>query len=315
VRPAASVGELLTHTASYLDSLSALDQFSGVVSIVRHDSLLFTRAYGYADREKKIPNLPDTRFNIGSINKIFTRIALLQLEAQGKLSLTDTIGRFLPDYPNKEAARSVTLDHLISMTSGIGDFFGDRYDAADKEQIHGLEDYLPLFADKPLQFAPGGGRQYSNGGYIVLGLIIECASGVGYYDYVRQHVFAPAGMSASDWFRKSNLPQNVARGYTQPERVTNYPTLPGIGSSAGGGYSTAGDLMRFVQALKKGALKLPDIQNGLGIAGGAPGLNASLDWDPRSGYVIVVLCNFDPPLAGKVVQHIRKSLPEGAATN
>ena len=204
----------------------------------------------------------------------------------------------------------MTIEQLISMSSGIGDFFGDRYEAADKEKILTLEDYLWLFADKPLEFAPGTGRRYSNGGYIVLGLIVERASGMDYYDYVRHHVYAPAGMSASDWFRKSDLPQKVAYGYAKPERVSNYPTLPGIGSSAGGGYSTAGDLLRFVQALKKGKLKLPDIQNGLGIAGGAPGLNAALEWDPRSGYVIIVLCNFDPPLAGRVAQRIRKALPE-----
>jgi CubicO group peptidase (beta-lactamase class C family) len=309
VTPAVSVAELLNHTASYVDSLAELDQFSGVVMIAKGDSVLFLKAYGFADREKKAPNRTDTRFNVGSINKVFTRIAVLQLESEGKLSLSDTIGRFLPDYPNAEAARSVTIDHLLSMSSGIGDFFGDRFDAADKEKIVGLKEYLPLFADKPLAFSPGTARRYSNGGYVVLGLIVERASGMDYYDYVRQHVYAPAGMTSSDWFRKSALPSNTARGYSTSEKTSNYATLPGIGSSAGGGYSTAGDLFRFVQSLNNGVLELPERARGLGIAGGAPGLNAALEWDPSPGYVIVVLCNFDPPLASRLAGHIRKSLP------
>jgi D-alanyl-D-alanine carboxypeptidase len=309
VTRAASVADLLTQTASYVDSLTAADQFSGVVLIGRGDSILFMKAYGFADREKKIPNRIDTRFNVGSINKIFTRIAILQLESQGKLSLSDTIGRFLPDYPNAEAAHKVTVRQLLDMSSGIGDFFGDRYEAADKEKILGLEDYLPLFADKPLEFAPGTARRYSNGGYVVLGLIVQRVSGMDYYDYVRQHVYYPAGMTGSDWFRKSALPPNTALGYSTDQKTSNYSSLPGIGSSAGGGYCTAIDLFRFVQALKKGVLILRETGSGLGIAGGAPGLNAALEWDPSAGYVIVVLCNFDPPHAGRLARHIRKSLP------
>ena len=142
VTPAISVADLLSHTASYVDSLAALDQFSGGVMIAKEDSVLFLKAYGLADRAKKIPNRTDTRFNVGSINKIFTRIAVLQLHAKGELSLSDTIGRFLPDYPNSEAAHSVTISQLLNMSSGIGDFFGDRFDVADKEKITGLKDYL-----------------------------------------------------------------------------------------------------------------------------------------------------------------------------
>ncbi len=307
----ASVKDLLAHVSSYVDSLTALDMFSGVVLIGKEDSILFLKAYGLADREKKITNRTGTRFNVGSINKIFTRIAILQLEAEGKLSLSDSIGRFLPDYPNAEAARTVKIGQLLSMTSGIGDFFGDRYDAADREKIMGLRDYLPLFADKPLEFTPGTARRYSNGGYIVLGLIVEHASGMDYYEYVRRHVYGPVGMAASDWFRRSALPPNTALGYSTDQRTNNYSSLPGIGSSAGGGYCTAEDLFRFVQSLKEGVLRLPEPGRGLGIAGGAPGLNAALEWDASTGYVIVVLCNFDPPVASRLAQHIRKSLPRG----
>lgn len=312
VARASSLAELAQRTTAYLDSLTRLDQFSGVVLVAVRDSTILHRAWGYADRANTIPNRAETRFNVGSINKVFTRIAILQLAAQGKLSLNDTIGRFLPDYPNADAARNVTVNHLITMSSGIGDFFNERYAAADKEMIRTLEDYLPLFADKPLEFSPGTGRRYSNGGYIVLGLIVARASGMDYFDYIRTHVYSPAGMSASDWLFKADLPADVARGYTSAERTSNSPTLPGRGSSAGGGYCTAGDLLRFVRALQNGTLILPDIQNGLGIAGGAPGLNAALEWNPASGVVTIVMCNLDPPIAGRVAQHIMKSLPAGS---
>jgi D-alanyl-D-alanine carboxypeptidase len=309
IQKATSDADLVLKTTVYLDSLAERDQFSGVTLIARHDSVLLSRAFGFADREKKIPNSVDTRFNVGSINKVFTRVAILQLESGGNLALTDTLGRFLPDYPNRDAVGEVTVQHLLTMSSGIGDFFGPRFEAADKEKIQNLADYLPLFADQPLEFAPGTNRRYSNGGYIVLGLIIERVSGMSYYDYVRKNVYAPAGMLASDWYPKSGLPQNVALGYSSPMRGSNYGTLPGIGSSAGGGYSTAGDLLRFIEALKKGTITLPDIGGGLHIAGGAPGLNAAVEWDPSTDYVVIVLSNFDPPLAERVAGRIRKLLP------
>ena len=108
---------------------------------------------------------------------------------------------------------------------------------------------------------------------------------------------------------------NLALGYTRRgrpkgERVLNHQTLPGRGSSAGGGYSTAADLLKYVQALSTGQLFLPDIANGLGIAGGAPGINSAVEWDRRSGYLVIVLTNFDPPTAGAAARQIVSWLPE-----
>jgi CubicO group peptidase (beta-lactamase class C family) len=196
------------------------------------------------------------------------------------------------------------------MESGIGDFFGDRYEQARKQDIRTLKDYLPLFADKPLEFAPGTQRRYSNGGYIVLGLIVERITGIDYYDYVARNIFTPAGMLRSGWFDKSDHRSDIARGYTGKNRKPNDETLPQKGSSAGGGYCTAGDLLRYVQAIRRKSLMLPGSDEGLGIAGGAPGLNAALEWIPGENYVIVVLSNFDPPTAEKVARRIRETLPE-----
>jgi CubicO group peptidase (beta-lactamase class C family) len=305
--------ELVEAIKEYAQKISKADEFSGVILVAQNGKPLFEEAYGYADREKKIPNRVDTKFNIGSINKSFTSLAVHQLIKQGKVSFDDPIKKFLPDYPNKEAAAKVTVRHLLEMTSGIGDFFGDRYESTPKEKIRSLKDYLPLFADKPLEFEPGTRNRYSNGGYVVLGLIIEKVSGVDYYTYVREHIFKPAAMLDSGSYEKDAGIPNRALGYMRDGSSwkPNYETLPGIGSSAGGGYSTAADLLKYTMALKEGRLgeANEETRGGFGIAGGAPGLNAALEWDPKSGYTIVVMSNFGPPSAERVARQIRSWLP------
>jgi CubicO group peptidase (beta-lactamase class C family) len=302
---------LVAAAKAHLEKMAARDEFSGAVLIVHNGKTLFEAAYGLADREKKIPNRTGTKFNIGSINKSFTETAAKMLVAEGKLSLDDTIGKFIPDYPNKEAAAQITVRHLLAMTSGIGDFFGERYEKADKKKILTLADYLPLFADQPLAFKPGERNLYSNGGFVVMGLIIAKASGMDYYDFIRERVYKPAGMVDSGSFAKDEIVADRALGYTKeggPLR-SNYDSLPGRGSSAGGGYSTLRDMLNYATALREGRLG-NERGGGMGIAGGAPGLNAALEWDALSGYVIVVLANFDPPAATDVARQIRMWLPK-----
>jgi D-alanyl-D-alanine carboxypeptidase len=310
-----SDAELVAAVKEYGEQIAQADEFSGVILIAKGGKPIFEKAYGYADREKKVLNRVDTKFNLGSINKSFTSRAIRQLVAAGKLGLDDTIGKFLPDYPNKDAASKVKVRHLLEMSGGVGDFFGERYRATPKEKIRTLEDYLLLFADKLLEFEPGTKRVYSNGGYIILGLIVAKASGEDYYDYVREHIFKPAGMSDTFWPPKDADVPNRALGYMRDgaKWVPNYDTLPGRGSSAGGGYSTARDLFKYVVALDNGTLKATDeeIRGGMGIAGGAPGLNAMLEWDPGRGYVIVVVSNFGPPSAERLGRQLRAWLPRG----
>jgi CubicO group peptidase (beta-lactamase class C family) len=305
--------ELLAAVKEYGEKASLAEDFSGVILVAQNGVPLFEQAYGYADREKKIPNCVDTKFNVGSINKSFTGLAVHQLIAEKKISPDDPIGKFLPAYPNRDAAVKVTVRHLLDMTSGIGDFFGDRYQATAKDKIRSLEDYLPLFADKPLEFEPGAKEQYSNGGYVVLGLIISKASGTDYYTYVHDHIFKPAGMNDSASYEKDAEVPNRAMGYVRDGSSwkPNYETLPGKGSSAGGGYSTARDLLKYTIALGKGTLAgaSEEIRGGFGIAGGAPGINAVLEWDPQSGYVVAVMSNFGPPSAERVGRQIRSWLP------
>jgi CubicO group peptidase (beta-lactamase class C family) len=270
-----------------------------------------------------VPNRLDTKFNLGSINKVFTQIAIGQLAEQGKLSIDDKLGKHLPDYPNREAAEKVTIRQILDMKSGIGDFFGPEYQATPKDRLRTVKDFLPLFASKPLQFEPGTKQQYSNGGYIVLGAIVEKLSGKDYYDYVRENIFKRADMQNTDWYESDIVTTNLASGYTRERdskaaRRNNFYSRPAKGSPAGGGYSTAPDLLKFVVALREGKLRVPDFRNqqnlpdakagrfgGFGIAGGAPGINAALEADEVRGYSIIVMSNYDPPSAEKMARQIR----------
>jgi CubicO group peptidase (beta-lactamase class C family) len=311
---------------SRLNELVSADEFSGAVLLARRDKPIFQKAYGLASKEYNVPNRIDTKFNLGSINKIFTQVAVGQLAVQGKLSLDDKLGRYLPEYPNRQAAEKVTIRQLLDMTSGIGDFFGPQFDAMSKSKLRTIKDFLPLFASQPLAFEPGTNHQYSNGAYVVLGAIIEKVSGQDYYEYVRDHIFKPAGMQDAGWYEGDNPTANMASGYTGEgvgARRNNMYTRPARGSSAGGGYATAEDLLKFSIALQTDKLQLPNFRepsatgkqgspdakpnsfSGVGIAGGADGINAVLEVNSASGYTLVVMSNYDPPSAEKVARQIR----------
>jgi CubicO group peptidase (beta-lactamase class C family) len=303
---------------AYMAGLMEEDGFSGVVLVAKGEKPLFHEAYGMASKEYDVPNLKDTRFNLGSINKFMTHIAIEQLAGKGMLSFDDKIGKYLPDYPNRDAAAKVTIGQLLDMTSGIGDFFGDKFDATPKDRIRDLEDYLPLFAEDSLLFEPGTDSQYSNGGYVVLGLIIEKVSGKTYFDYVRDNIYAVAGMNDTEHLEADVPTANVACGYTRNWGENGEPgaywrnniySRPARGSSAGGGYSTAEDLVRLVGAIRSGKIPAPEswrlaAAQGGALAGGAPGINAFLG-TVGNDYVVVVLSNYDPPAAVKVGQRIK----------
>jgi len=311
--------------AALIDEESATGEFSGVVLIARDGEVVFEKSVGLARREQKVPNNLRTRINVGSITKVFTRVMITQLQKEGRLEFDDHIARHLPDYPDPEIARKVTIQHLLDMSSGLGDIFGERYDATPKDEIINLSDYLNLFAGEPLEFEPGTSKRYSNAGYIVLGLIIEKLTGTPYAQTVAKRVFEPAGMTGSALLARSDLPDDTAFGYTREGWMAamrggepptgdwrlNADTLPGRGSSAGGSYSNARDLLAFDDAVAAGTLCDPTYwrdHGGMGFAGGASGINATLEshWD--SGWTIVVLANLDPPAAMRLTRSMREIL-------
>ena len=334
VRRLGSDAAAAAEAGAYLRKLAEAGDFSGVALIAKDGKPFFFEAYGLANRDFGVPNRKDTKFNLGSINKVFTQVAIAQLVAQGKLTLSDTIRKHIPDYPSP-AADQITIKELLTMSSGLGDIFGARYDATPKSHLRELSDYLPLFVDEPLLFEPGTQRRYSNAGYIVLGLIVENASGQRYHDYVREHVFGPAGMKDTDAYPQDAVVPNRAVGYTHEEKGdranapsgpphVNVYALPARSSSAGGGYSTAADLLAFDEAMRHDKLlpavwtdwfftdksrppattPLPKRQGGGGFAGGTAGVNAVIESDLDTGYTVVVLSNLDPPSAEKVAKQL-----------
>jgi CubicO group peptidase (beta-lactamase class C family) len=198
--------------SKHLDELAAQDEFSGTVLIAKNGKLLFAHAYGYANHAFKVPNKLDTKFNLGSMGKMFTAVSILQLAQAGKLSLDDKLIKLVPDYPDKDIASKITIYQLLTHTSGLGDMFNEQYQDTPKDKFDTIQAHLPLFTGKPLLFEPGTKWSYSNAGFIVLGLVIERVSGQSYYEYVREHVFKPAGMTSTDNYKPHDDVPNLAIG-------------------------------------------------------------------------------------------------------
>jgi D-alanyl-D-alanine carboxypeptidase len=335
--------EALKAFRAYLDQAAAAGRFSGTALVAKNGKPVFTAAYGMADRDKKIPNQLGTQFRIGSMNKMFTATAVLQLVQAGKINLTDPLGKYLTDYPNKDVASKVTIHHLLTHTGGTGDFFGPEFDK-HRLELRTLQDYVKLYGQRGLAFEPGSRWEYSNYGFLLLGLVVEKASGQDYYAYVREHIFKPAGMNSTDSLPEDQPVPGRSVGYTKMndarEWRPNVDTLPSRGTSAGGGYSTVEDLLAFANALENhklldaqhvdllttGKVERPDggSKYGYGFGdeisadgvrcfghgGGAPGMNGDLKICPQSGYVIVVLANLDPQAAGHASDFIAARLPD-----
>jgi D-alanyl-D-alanine carboxypeptidase len=332
-------GALLAATRRNIAAEVAADRFAGAVLIVKNGKPVFSETYGLADREHKTPNTLKTRFRIGSMNKMFTAVSILQLAQAQKLQLSDTMGKYLTDYPNKDVASKVTIHQLLTHTGGTGDIFGSEFEA-HRGELRTLQDYVNLYGNRAPKFEPGSRWEYSNYGFILLGAIIEKVSGQSYYDYVREHVYVPAGMTSTGSEAEDKAVSDRSIGYTKmdsPAWMPNTDTLPYRGTSAGGGYSTVEDLARFAEALQghkvldarytemltTGKPGTPDnsyaygfedrMFNGtrcFGHGGGAPGMNGDLKICTGTGYVIVVLANLDPPAASRVSDFIANRLPE-----
>ena len=323
-----------------LDAATAAGEFSGAVLVARDGRTLFEGAYGLADRERNVSNTPQTLFRVGSMNKMLTAVATLQLVQAGTLRLDAPLGTYLTDYPNTDVASKVTPHHLLTHTGGTGDIFGPEF-AANRTALRTTADYLRLYGTRGLQFTPGTQHVYSNYGFLLLGAIIERIGGTNYYDHIAARVLAPAGMTATGSAPEDSLVPGRSVGYTRQlvpgTLASNAPTLPYRGTPAGGGYSTVGDFARFAVALRERRLLdathtallvdgkvsvAPSLRYAYGFmdrvvggrrfvghGGGAPGMNGDLAFEPDGGYVVVVLSNFDPPAASQISAFILDRLP------
>lgn len=241
--------------------------FSGVVSVAPLDEgPSLGLAFGLAERGHRVPNTVETRFAMASGCKGFTAVAIGQLIDAGKIELDTPLGDCVPERRFKFA--SVTIGQLLNHTSGVPDYF-DEAVATDFAALWRdrpcysmtrAEDFLPLFQDRPMQAAPGGGFHYCNAGFILLGLAIEALTGRDHRDFIQERIFAPCGMTRTGYFAMDALPENTATGYVEAGAQgwrSNIFAVPSIGGADGGAFTTAGDLRRFWSALLGGRLLQP----------------------------------------------------------
>ncbi len=235
--------------------------FSGCVTASDGAGILIDECRGLAERNFGVPIDGRTKFRLGSINKMFTSVAIAQLIEAGKLDWDTTLAQALPDYPDREAAKRITIWQLLHHTAGLGDFFVPEF-FARRETFVDTADYIDLIARQPKVGEPGGDWSYSNAGYVLLGRIVEQASGEDYFDYVRRHVFAPADMHDSGFDALDEVVPGLAVGYFLDSPFSTqwkaaWMKLPYKGGPAGNAYSTNADLLRFSRALRSGTLVKP----------------------------------------------------------
>lgn len=306
----------------------AADRFSGAVLLADGDQILVSEACGEASRRYHVPNTVETRFNIGSMDKMFTTVAAMQLVEAGKLSLDATLDQYLDEsWLNRDAARRVTVWQLLTHTSGLTPDVAWQLEEQPRERYRELDDYKPLVRAAHVGFEPGSKFAYSNTGMLLMGAVIAKASGEDYFDYVRAHIFQPAGMTSTGSYAADDPVERIAVGYSPTSSAYGWRenTVKNLlrGMPAGNSYSTVGDLHRFARALQSGKLLSPaslerlwadpdhhDYGAGFELGDGAVGrvvghsglfygVSTRMRIYLDSGYVAVVLANMDraaPPL-------------------
>ncbi len=330
--------EIARRTDTLISWLTGKDAFSGVILVARDGKPIYERAVGYASRTWRIKNRIDTKFNVASIGKMFTAVAIAKLAEQGKLSFEDTVGKFLPDYPNSDVAKKVTVNQLLTHTSGLE----SHSLSALSRGYRTLKEYLPTFDQFSPKFEPGTRYEYSNDGYLLLGLIIEKVSGESFYDYVRKNIYLSAGMKSTDCYELDADTENLATGYMDGpnnSRRDNIFALPIKGLPYGLGYSTVGDLLKFDTALRNHSILSAQstkelwegkVQEGdqrtqygygfdiadfngtryVGHSGGWAGITDQMDMYLDSGYTVVILTNYDDSPRG-IAFKLREWLTQG----
>ncbi len=335
-------GEFAAQTKALIDKLIAKGAFSGALLVAKGDKVLLTSAGGEASKAFHVPNNVDTKFNLGSMNKMFTSTAIMRLVEQGKLSLDDPISKFLDEsWLPKSVTEKITIRHLLTHSSGLGSYFNETYDKSSRALFRKLDDYKPLIKDDRPAFEPGSRFQYSNTGMFLLGVVIEKVTGQGYFEHIRKAIYEPAGMTNSDSYEMDVPVENLAIGYSpDPSSPTgwrnNLYTHVIKGGPAGGGFSTVKDLHKFALALLAGKYVSPEslkmmwtdhlkanygfgftVDQGpagkvVGHSGGFSGINSELDIYLDSGTIVAVMSNIDmgaSPLARKLGQWLARVGP------
>jgi CubicO group peptidase (beta-lactamase class C family) len=318
--------QIVERLGGFVDRLASREAFSGTVLLARDGKVLLTKAVGIANRDFDVPVTLDTKFNLGSMNKMMTAVACMQLVEQGKLSLDDPISKYIgDDWLPKVDKSKVKVRHLLTHTSGLGSYFTEEFDRSSRALYRTVDDWKPLVRDETLAFEPGTRWQYSNTGMLIAGAVVEKASGTDYCSYVRAHITGPAGMTNTDCYELDKANHKLAVGYEKEIGADGAVTWHNNlfqhvvrGGPAGGGFSTVEDLFRFAQALRAEKLvkresldqlwrAYPELSSegyGLGFfvdrspvgaivghSGGFNGISAVLSMYPEAGYTIAVMSN------------------------
>ncbi len=296
----------------------AADEFSGSVLVARDGEVLLDRGYGFANREWSIPNDGDTKFRLGSLSKQFTAVAIMILNERGLVDLDAPVKTYLADAPATWDA--VTVRHLLTHTSGVPSFTSfDDYEAS-KTLPATIDSLIARFRDRPLEFQPGEGWDYSNSGYVLLTAVVEKASGKSYAAFVAETLLQPLGMSDSGYDSHAAILPRRASGYAPTARgIVNADYLDmSIPQGAGALYSTTRDLLKWEQGLFGGRLLRPEsltllttpVRNqyafGLMVteaggdttvshSGGIEGFNTHMAYDPARRMTVIVLGNLNGP--------------------
>lgn len=319
--------EIVKELETFVKRMADADAFSGTVLLAKNGEVLFKGAYGLASKRFNVPNKIDTKFNLGSMNKMFTGVAIAQLAQRGKLSLDDSLSQYLStDWLPRDVTSKIKIKHLLTHTSGLGSYFNKTYMESSKLLFRELDDYKPLVVDSTLAFEPGTDWQYSNTGMFLLGVVIEKVTGQNFFDYIRENIYKPAGMVNSDCYDMDQPVINLAIGYSRAHSKNGTGWTNNLykhvirGGPAGGGFSTVEDLLRFDIALRSHKLlnpqytkmvwsgkpkwKSPDYGFGFGVrgktgdrivghGGGFDGISSNLDMFLDSGYTAAVMSNYD----------------------
>lgn len=328
---------------SFVKKLVDADVFSGTVLLAKDGVPIFKAAYGEANKDFNVANRIDTKFNLGSMNKMFTAVAIAQLVERGKLSFDDPLSKFVPDFPDKESAEKIKIKHLLTHTAGLGGYFSKKWDESSRALYRTVDDMMKMVAaNEKLLFEPGTKWQYSNTGMLVLGKVIEKVSGQSYYDYVRENIARPAGMVNTDCYELDKVNTNLAVGYDKQITDNGVTFANNIfahvlrGGPQGGGYSTVEDLLKFDQALRsnklvgaeyvklllspKPELNSPNYGYGFqvdagsqiaGHGGGFPGISSNLDMFLGTGWTAIVMSNYSrgaQPVQQKMREMVRSDL-------
>ncbi|MCU6432494.1 beta-lactamase family protein [Undibacterium sp. Jales W-56] len=308
------------------------DKFSGAILITKGDQLVTEGVCGQASKRYHAANNIETKFNIASIGKMFTAVAIAQLMEAGKLSYDDKLSRYVDAswYP-KDILDKVTIRQLLSHRSGFGDMLSEHIVYAPYIKLiflRELSDYKSLLQGDKLKFEPDSNFNYSNTGTFLLGLVIEKVSGENFFSYIREHIYKPLGMLNSDSYFRDEPVDNIATGYMSTPKAPDFSKennfyIPLRGTPFGAGYSTVHDLWRFTSALLAGKLikndtlqlHWTDYSNGqnpggrpyglgfqvwssalgkvVGHSGSLRGVAGNMAMYLDSAYTVIVLSNYD----------------------